>query len=220
MSGPAPSAGRLDDRVYERMHDMIVSQHLPVGELVNQSRVSAELGVSRTPLRRAMARLESEGLLIRGDGGWYVQQFSSAQMASLFEIRAVLEGLGCRLAAPVIGRDRLAALEVLFEDAIAAYRDGDVRPYYQADIRFHRELLHASDDRMLISTTESRQILSNSLLRGLYRDPEETCTEHLAIIDALRARDQDLAEDLMRSHIRRAVPNILAERLIVPNQAP
>ncbi|MFF8478907.1 GntR family transcriptional regulator [Streptomyces sp. NPDC015414] len=216
LTGPG---GRLDDRVYESMRDMIVSRRLPAGELVNQSRVSAELGVSRTPLRRAMARLESEGLLVRGEGGWYVQNFTSAEMASIFEIRAVLEGLGCRLAAPLIGRDRLAALEVMFEEAMAAYREGDVDAYYQADLRFHRELLQASGDSVLISTTESHQILSNSLARGLYRDPEETFTEHLAIIEALRSRDQDLAEDLMRGHIRRAVPNILADRLIVPNAA-
>lgn len=215
-AAPLP-IGRLDDQVYLRMRDMITTRTLPAGELVNQSKVSAELGVSRTPLRRAMARLEAEGLLVRGAEGWYVQTFNAAEMASLFEIRAVLEGLGCRLAARRIGRDRLAAFEVMFVEAIEAYRHGDVEAYYQADIRFHRELQESSADGLLISTSESHQILSNSLSRGLYRDPEETFREHLDIISALRDRDGDRAEELMRTHIRTAVPNILADRLVVPN---
>ena len=208
--------GRLDDEVYLSVHDKIVSRDLMPGQLVNQSLLSRHLGVSRTPLRRAMARLEAEGLLVRGVSGWSVQDFSRDEMAVIFEVRAVLEGLACRLAAATVGKDRLAAHEVMFSEAISAYRDGDAGAYYDADVRFHHELLMASGRALLVSTTQHHQVLSNSLSHGLYRDPEETLTEHLGIIEALRQRDGDSAEDRMRRHIRLAVPNVLADRIIVP----
>jgi DNA-binding GntR family transcriptional regulator len=221
MLGPADSEllhSKLDDVAYFGLRRMIIDKQLKAGTIVNQSRVSEQLGVSRTPLRRAMARLEVEGLLVPSARGLYVRGFSAEAMASMFEMRAVLEGLACRLSAGKFDRGTLVMLRAMFDDAYLAYdRDHQTRPYYEADIRFHRTVIEASGDGMLIRTCEVQQVLQTSTQRGLYRDPHETYPEHKRIIDCLESGDGDEAERLMRDHDRLAIPNIHAGQIPVPS---
>ncbi len=200
------SPDTLDAVVYSRLKEMILSNQFEAGELLVQSRLSGLLGVSRTPLRKALAQLETEGLLAGSAKGWYVKEFTSQDMVSVFEIRAVLEGLACRLAAQHMTNADLAYCRALFSEALESWRSGSSDAYYQADVEFHGLLVSKSKDPILEHTIRSTQVLATSQLRGLYRNPEETYAEHLGILDALQRKDGLLAERLMREHIQHAIP--------------
>jgi GntR family transcriptional regulator of vanillate catabolism len=195
----------LDSTVYLRLKEMIINKELKPGQLIVQNQLTQVLGVSRTPLRKALGELEKEGLLLRSPKGWYAKDFSLNDMISIFEIRAVLEGLACRLAAPKLSNADLAYMETLFQEAYEENKEQQAEAYYNADKKFHNMILEATGDETLQRTTISNSILTTSFIQGLYREPKETYPEHLDIIDALRRKDGLLAESLMRLHIQNSI---------------
>ncbi|MBO9597406.1 MAG: GntR family transcriptional regulator [Cohnella sp.] len=200
------SKSTLDATVYTKIKEMIIENKLKPGEPIVQNQLSQTLGVSRTPLRKALGELEKEGLLEGSPTGWYVKEFTKRDMVSVFEIRSVLEGLACRLAAGKLGAPDLIYWRTLFEHAYEAYRNGDAEAYYNADVKFHNTIVDVTGDAMLARTIGGTRIIETSQVQGLYRDPHETFGEHMAILDALGANDGVLAETLMRDHIRKAIP--------------
>lgn len=198
----------LDSSVYTRLKEMIINKEIKPAELIVQNHLTQVLGVSRTPLRKALGELEKEGLLLRSSKGWYTKEFKLEDMISVFQIRGALEGLACRLAAPKLGNADLAYMETLFRESYDQIKENKTESYYNADVKFHNMILEATEDEILQKTTLSNNILSYSFIQGLYRDPNETFSEHLEIIDALRKRDGLLAESLMRAHIQKAIDNL------------
>ena len=196
----------LDYTVYQKVKDQIIQKVLKPGELLVQSQLSQSLGVSRTPLRRALAQLEKEGLLESSPKGWYVKKFTRRDIISVFRIRAVLEGLAARLAANRIDTPALAFMKTMFEEAYRGVRHQQYEDYYQADKKFHAMITEAAGDALLSQTVQSNRIIYNSQIQGLYRDPAETYPEHMEIIAALERRDGSAAERRMREHIEKAIP--------------
>ncbi|MFD0670157.1 GntR family transcriptional regulator [Cohnella sp. GCM10027633] len=205
------SKSTLDATVYNKIKEMIIENKLKPGELIVQNQMSQTLGVSRTPLRKALGELEKEGLLEGSPVGWYVKEFTKQDMVSVFEIRSVLEGLACRLAAGRLGAPDLIYWRTLFEHAYEAYRNGDAEAYYNADVKFHNAIVDVTGDAVLARTIGGTRIIETSQLQGLYRDPHETYGEHLQILDALGSNDGERAETLMRDHIRKAIPYLLSD---------
>lgn len=188
---------------------MIVRGDLKPGEQIVQETLAAQLGVSRTPLRRALAALAKENFVVlSARGSAFVKRFGPEEMTSLFEIRAVLEGLACRLVAPKVHDKHLAYLRALIQDAAVTVTLEDWSVYREADIEFHTYLTTLADDAQLTATLETLQVVSLSLAQGLLRAPAETLPEHLAILDALAQRDADAAERRMIGHIRATIRHI------------
>ncbi|MBO9605029.1 MAG: GntR family transcriptional regulator [Paenibacillaceae bacterium] len=200
------SKSTLDYTVYSKIKEMIIAKQLKPGEAIVQNQLSQTLGVSRTPLRKALGELEKEGLLESSPVGWFVKEFTMKDMVSVFEIRAVLEGLACRLAAGKLEAPDLAYLRAMFQQAYKSFQNKMADAYYKADVKFHNTIVEAAGDPVLARTLNGARIIATSQVQGLYRDPEETFGEHMAIIDALEAQNGDLAETLMRSHIQQAIP--------------
>lgn len=196
----------LDFTVYIRVKEMIINKELMPNELIIQNSFSQQLGVSRTPLRKALAQLEKEGLLKSTPKGWHVKEFTLQDMISVFRIRAVLEGLACRLAVDFIEPPELTYLKALFEHAFQLADSTQSEAYYQADIKFHHLITEASNDPLLIQTITSNEIILTSQIQGLYRSPAETYSEHMQIIEAIGQRDGKEAERLMQEHIEKAIP--------------
>lgn len=192
----------LDQTVYLKLREMIINGEFPPNQLIIQNQLTETLGVSRTPLRKAMAELEMEGLLIRTTKGWYAKKFTLEDMISVFELRAVLEGLACRLIAPVIEEEKIAYMRAIFQSAYQKRQENDKDAYFLADKKFHNLIASETKDFYLSKSLESCKVIQTSLTQGLYRSPDETHLEHMAIIDAIEKRDGDLAEKLMRNHIR------------------
>jgi DNA-binding GntR family transcriptional regulator len=197
----------LEEYAYTELRDMITHGTLKAAEQLVQEDLAAKLGVSRTPLRRALANLERDNFVrLSPRGEAYVLAFGPEEIANMFEIRAVLEGLTCRLAAPNIGTKHTIYLRSLLEAAAEEVeRTGDWSAYRQADIEFHTYLTELAENPMLVKLLESFQIMGLSFAQGLLRPPQETLQEHLEIIDALEAHDPDRAEKAMLTHIRKTI---------------
>jgi DNA-binding GntR family transcriptional regulator len=199
----------LEEYAYRTVRDMIVRGELPPRAQIVQEDVATRLGISRTPLRRALVKLASQHFIDLAPGqGAYVKAFEPEELVSIFEIRAVLEGLVCRFAAERAEPKHLAYLRSLIVDAADRISDTDWSTYRRADIEFHTYLVDIANDPRLKPVLESVQVFSLSLAQGLLRPPPETLPEHLGILEALQARDSDEAERRMVRHIRRTIDDL------------
>lgn len=207
----------LHQRVYEALLRLIADGSLPPGTQLDEQSLSTRLGVSRTPLRAAIARLTQEGLVVNLPyRGAFVRQFSAQEIDGLYEARAVLEALAARRAAARLTADGLNTITALLDECQAALEAGDVAAYGQADARFHHALAAASANPILVEVLESLQ-LRIQLFRDLAnRDPglrERAAHERSQILDALARRDGEAAAHLLETHIdsvRRTVLHQLA----------
>lgn len=196
----------LDELVHAKVKEMILKKQLKPGKQIIQEELAKKLGVSRTPLRRALSQLAKEHLVkVLPRGGTYVREFSKEEMITIFEIREVLEGLACRRAAFVVKKEQLEHYKNLYKKALESITDTDWRAYERADIKFHFFVLETSGITLLEDMVKSFHILSNSFTPGMIRPPKETFPEHMTIIDALARHDSDAAENLMRKHLKKTI---------------
>ncbi|MFK8035490.1 MAG: GntR family transcriptional regulator [Hyphomicrobiales bacterium] len=202
-----PIAESLEDRVYLEIRAMILAKTLVSGQKLVQEDLAERLGVSRTPLRSAIARLERENFVaITARGEAQVAEFGLQQIIDVFEIRAVLEGLICRLLAPQIERKHTIYLRSLMASVEEAANSEDHAAYREADVEFHTYLTNLVADGVLNRMLDSVQlVMSMALFHGILRSPKETYVEHLAIIDALESGNADEAERVMIEHIRKTI---------------
>ena len=187
------------DMVAALTRELIITGELTAGQQLRQRDLAQRFGVSQTPVREAMRRLESEGLVI-GDThrGFTVVTPDDGPVEENFQIRAALESLGASLAARKIDETGLAELERLNE-RIRALADGDPR-YAELNREFHFTLYQYSRSPLLMSLM---RLLWASLHGGprVLRTHAESARQHDAILDALRAGDADAASALTHQHI-------------------
>lgn len=188
---------------------MILQGVFQQGEQLVQEALAERLGLSRTPLRKAIATLAQEGLVeLTPRGVAYVRSFTGEELVSIWEIRAVLEGLVCRLAARKAQPHHVAYLRSLITSAAERVSDDDWTPYRKADREFHSFIPTLVNDPLLARILDGYQILSISLAQGLLRPPHETLPEHIEILDAIDAGDADRAERVMVQHIRASMEHL------------
>jgi DNA-binding GntR family transcriptional regulator len=187
------------DMVAALIRELIITGELTAGQQLRQRDLAQRFGVSQTPVREAMRRLESEGLVI-GDThrGFTVVTPDDGPVEENFQIRAALESLGASLAARKIDEAGLAELERLNE-RMRALADGDPR-YAELNREFHFTLYQYSRSPLLMSLM---RLLWASLHGGprVLRTHAESARQHDAILDALRAGDADAASALTYQHI-------------------
>jgi DNA-binding GntR family transcriptional regulator len=196
------------DMVAALIRELIITGELAAGQQLRQRDLAARFGVSQTPVREAMRRLESEGLVI-GDThrGFTVVMPDDGPVEENFQIRAALESLGASLAARKIDQAGLAELQQLNERMRAVAED-DPR-YAELNREFHFALYQHSHSPLLMSLM---RLLWASLHGGpaVRRTHAESARQHDAILDALRAGDADAAGALTYQHImgaeRRGAP--------------
>ena len=197
----------LEEYGYHALRDLILGGEITAGQKLVQEELAQRLGVSRTPLRSAIAALERDGFVVispRGEAT--VVTFGPERIADLFEVRAVLEGLTCRLVAPRIERRHTLYLRSLITSALPQPDSDDWSTYREADREFHHYLTTLLNNDFLTRQLDAvRDVLRLSLAQGLLRPPAETLPEHLDIIDALEAQDAEKAEHAMLTHIRKTI---------------
>ena len=214
MAGPLDekvTAQSLVDVVAERIEAAIISGTLEPGSRLSEQALAASLGVSRGPLREAIRRLEGRKLLERTPNiGVRVAQLSMKDLNQILQIREVLEGLACGLAAQNMTDAEIAKLKGLLgqHEQQKSVREG--KGYYQEakDFDFHFQIVTASRNERLA------QMLFGDLyyLLRIYRYKSSTkpgraqkaLEEHKAIVEALARRDSVAAEQKMREHLRNA----------------
>lgn len=175
------------------------------GDRLVESELADRFGVSRTPIREALQRLETQGVLTRDGRSLVVSSLDHDQLGELYVVRAELEGLAARLAAQHAAPEEIRVLwEMIRKD-----RDLVARPdlLARSNRRFHRQIHLASHNRYLIQQLEmvhrSMALLANTTLaaegRGL-----QALDEHAGIVGAIEARDGPAADAAIRDHISRA----------------
>jgi len=161
----------------------------------------------------ALKRLAQEGVVqMLPRRGIYVRRFTKREMARLFEVREVLEGLAARLAAHRIDRREVDRLARLFRRlGPAGTAAGRVRQYVERDRSLHSRLIELAGNAHLARAMESVNMMFFVYQDGLVRSPSETVPEHQALFAALRRGDPDASEAAMRHHIRRSIRRLEAE---------
>src|SRR4051794_463256 len=152
------------DFVYESLRDAIADGRIPGGERVREEDVARNLGVSRTPVREALQRLQQRGLLEPGPArGFMVVELGHDEVIELYAMRETLEGLAARFAARHATSAEIAALYDLQEQLRSA--EGDPERHGMLDRSFHQAIYEAAHNRYLMKTLESLQD-SFALLRS------------------------------------------------------
>ncbi len=197
----------LDDHVYEHLKTMIAHRTLAAGQRIEISQLCQDLGVSRTPLVSALKRLSQERLVEwRSRRGVFVRRLSLRELALVFELREVLEGLSARRAAAVIEPRQVEAFRSLFADIAPDRETPDLRRTYMVqDYAFHTGLVDIGGSAPLTQTMQSVNVMVAAFGGGLIRPIREVMAEHQPIFEALQRRDPEGAEAAMRLHIRRSV---------------
>lgn len=196
----------LPVRVCDLLRSRIIANELPFGAKLTEDSLAKELGISRTPIREAFNRLAQEGLVTVSPGrGAFVATLSVDDMVQLLEIREGLEGMAARLATNRISKASLEKLRRRMEVEIRKSVGNESTEYSNVDREFHESVISACGNRHLCQLMKS---LRDRLQMLRYRSvilpgrARKSFQEHLEIIDALSARDPDLAENRVRTHIR------------------
>jgi DNA-binding GntR family transcriptional regulator len=198
----------LDDNdPYSRLLKAVDSGELPPGARLIETELAERLGVSRTPVRQALSRLEAQGIAaMDARGGLVVATLDYDQLGELYAVREMAEALAARLAARHASPSEID----LLREFVEADRGRTDQPdaLIQSNKVFHAQLHRASHNRYLIQTLASMR-RSLSLLSGTtLTDPGrgiQSVEEHAAIVDAIAARDEDAAEAAARRHIVNAL---------------
>jgi GntR family transcriptional regulator, vanillate catabolism transcriptional regulator len=197
--------GNLDDQIFCRIKTMIVDGTLLPGERIVPEQLAREMGVSRTPLLSALKRLSQERLITwRSRRGVFVRRLSKRELAMVFEVREVLEGLAARRAAALITPQQLQLLRGLFAGIDTTDTPANRRAYLSQDYLFHAGILEIAGSSPLTEATHSVSILVLAFGAGLIKSIDDGLAEHAAIFEALEQRDPEAAEAAMRAHIRRS----------------
>ena len=203
----------LSAKAYDYILTAILKGEIAPGEKLNEAKLAQKLSISRIPIREAMNKLAKDRLLeYLPHSGAKVIEFSFHQLIELYQIRETLEGLAASCACQKMTNQELLGLEkMVYEQQNKLDQQGDSYFLHKADFDFHNYLINKSGNTSLI------QILNKDLYPILrfyrfhfsYSQRVKTAfSEHLEIVKALQKRDKNLAEEVMRSHIRNATQEI------------
>lgn len=191
---------RTTDDIYQRIRSMVLSCELLSDQRINQNTLAQTLGVSRTPVIKALHMLEAEGLVDNiPNRGFYIHKTTLRELIELFMLRQSLEMVAANnLVEMGTGEqiDQLSALFAPFVDQEIVNADA----YFSADRKFHSLMMDWCDNSLLRHINESLRLMDRTFSFGLLRPPKETLGEHLAIIDALRSRDTVRVQEVVRQH--------------------
>ena len=201
----------LADQVFEHLETDILSGKYQKGEILTESKLSLELGVSRTPIREALRRLEQEHLIEEAPKGVIVVGISDKDLADIFEIRAALEGKAAYLAAQNYTEEQMnivrEALE--FQEFYLGKQDPD--RIKSMDSRFHETIYKMSGSTIFYDVLMPLHKKILKYRKASVSDSSRAAAsvaEHRAIYEALLARDAQLAERLISEHLDNAYKHI------------
>ncbi len=206
---------RASDRAYQTLLDEIVEWKLPPGSVLAEVEQSVRLGVSRTPLREALARLNSDGLVTSQAGrGLVVTDVSVANIHELFELRRALEEKAVRLA---VDRGNATEFEALEQELLAVPElldkdDPGRHAYYDLVGRFDEAIDNAVGNPYLVAAMRTLRTHLVRIRRHAKDDPTRlraAATEHLLIVQAIIAKDAELAAHATHVHLHHALQSIL-----------
>lgn len=214
---------RASDRAYGLIRDMILSGDLPSGAKIGEEALAGQCGVSRTPIREALSRLEAELLIRRSDTQRsFVADCSLEDVEEMFELRGLLESRAARRAAERISWSQIGRLKTrhsAIEEAISSAIP-DTQRFLEHNHHFHNIILEASASAQLsnmIARIVERPIVYRTVQNFTSDDLRRSVREHGELLAAFEQRDPAWAEAVMVSHIRRAFHAYTGASIWIPD---
>ena len=212
MSDLAKKKPSRAESLYRSVKDMAILFEFKPGERINEVELAQRLGASRTPLREALNRLVAEGFLVlKQDRGFFCRDLKPREMFELYQFRAVLEVAAIRLACEQATEQEVAELAHFLNETGPQVDGRSSQELVALDEYFHEKIMALSRNMEMSRTLEN---INGRIkyFRWVDMDSkrEGTQHEHRAIIQALMARDADLAAHRMEAHITRRLEQITA----------
>ncbi|MHC1749491.1 MAG: GntR family transcriptional regulator [Cellulosilyticaceae bacterium] len=203
----------LRDIVFQTLRKAILTGELEPGARLMETQLGEKLGVSRTPIREAIRKLELEGLVIMVPRkGAQVAQFTEKDIEDVLEVRAALEALAARLACKKMDDRAFLRLQLVIAEYEYAAKENDIEVMIQKDVEFHETIFNATENEKLIQ-------LFNNLREQVHRyriaylknieDSEAVRVEHIELLEALKSQNEDLASNLASKHIETQCQSIM-----------
>ncbi len=212
----------LREVVCESLREAIRSGVLKPGERIMEIQLAEELGVSRTPVREAIRKLELEGYVVMMPRrGTYVASMSIRDINEIFEIRTALESLSNGLAADHITDDELEHLQRLLVIIGGYIKEGNIEKIVETDIEFHDLLYHAARNERLvgiISNLRDQLTRFRTLSMSYPGRLEETLEEHRLIVDAIASGDRKAASRAAERHMENSEKTLLKATEALENE--
>jgi DNA-binding GntR family transcriptional regulator len=207
MIAPIDAGPSFKHQAYAALKDAIVSMDIYRSRAdvrLDERQLAQEFGISRTPVREAMAQLEREGFVRSVPRrGVYVVRKTRTEVIEMITAWAALESMAARLITQTASDEQVASLRRLF----ATFEGGKLRAhldeYSEANIEFHQTIIRMSGNRVLISLAENLFTHMRMIRRKTIGEKdrvEKSIRDHMNIIEALEARATERAEDLVRNH--------------------
>ncbi len=198
----------LREVVFETLREAIINATLKPGERLMEIQMAEEMGVSRTPVREAIRKLELEGFVVMVPRkGAYVAGISIKDIADVFEIRAAMEGLAAGLAAERITEEELEQLERILVKIGECVKNKDLEKLIEVDTEFHDTLYKACRNERLVQIVSNlREQIQRARTASLSSPgrSKNALEEHKKIVEAVSERNVELAQMLAREHIENA----------------
>jgi len=204
---PIDASPSFKNQAYAALKTMIVAMDIYRGRdeiRLDERKLAADFGVSRTPVREALAQLEREGFVRSVPRrGIYVARKTKREVIEMITAWAALESMAARLATENASDDEIAALKRMFATFEGGVAQAKLDEYSEVNIEFHQAIIRMSHNRVLIDMAENlfthmRMIRRKTI--GEMDRADKSIHDHMNIIEALEARDTLRAEDLTRSH--------------------
>ena len=203
----------LRDVIFETLRKAIVSGDIKPGERLMEVSLADQMGVSRTPVREAIRRLEAEGLVtMTPRKGTHVSELSVKDIMDVLEVRTVLDKLATDLAAKRMQPAQLKALESVHKQYISCVEKENMEGAVKKDVEFHDLIYAASGNPRLVAVAGSLRehiyrfrviYMSGSLIA------ENVLNEHEEILTALKEAQNNIASNLAEKHIRNQMETII-----------
>ena len=198
----------LSEQAYNQIKDAICQGRIAPGDILSESRLAEDLGMSRTPVREALRSLASEGFLeIKNGVGAYVKSLSSKDMENLYEIRCLLEMQAIKTSIYRISNDEIDDLTRRFQAIYDACEQGDSPAqgeFSELDWELHSLLVDRCTNnyiKEIVAGNNSNLRRYQSLSVNVLGDVHESARQHLEILRVLRSRDLDKLEEVLHAHL-------------------
>jgi DNA-binding GntR family transcriptional regulator len=203
----------LSQRVYAILKTAIIQGDLEAGAKLTEAKISTQLGVSKTPVREALRQLADEEFVkITPHQGVVVNEILIEDIEEFLQIRMALEGLAANLAAERISNKEIKELEKYNKQMYEFAIKKDLLAFGKENAKFHNLLLHTSGNKRLTRIVSNFTDIAYRFWLKSLNEPEKyknSLEEHINILTALKKRDSEEAERLVRVHINNALKMIL-----------